>query len=768
MASLTDSVGLLFKIKADSSDAIRDLKLTKAELMNVGGAAETAGGGFSSLAGPAAIATAGALALGAAVASTAIGLFNLAKAASEYGSAINDAMDKTGLGAETLTSLKYAAETSGSSFEKVSAEISKFSILLGESKNGNEKAIATLKQYNITATDTQTALAQAVKVIAEMTDADKQAVAAKELFKDRTAEILPVIKSFNGDLPGLIAKLQKLGLTMTDEDARAADQFGDTLDTLSAQAKSVGYQFAFGFMPQLTNAMNAVSGSMSDSLNVAREWGREFGLLIRGIIKLSNDLYAYSQTVPGRFLYAIVGALPMGLNALGGFIKSQGGPPAQDNLIPDRNPLGGDPALMARSTPKSTKAEKTPSSGRKAFRNSSGDDWAKDQLRAQKEAEAEMERVERERVQNAKQYYQDETAFFEAEAKKRYAIAVEYAKVQKLTDDDLAKFKELLDAKTLQTRLDNLRKFQKETVAGSDEYKRAEQDIRILEMDVETMRAQHAKNQQDRDEKKREQQERDREYWRDEQAASDARIESISKEIDAIKAKQEAEAEARLQALRQDKLNRTVGSGSAIGAFGQLRDAAIGKQNTAAIAGLEALQTAFEGVGQAAGQAVAAFVLYGSAGASVRQVTAQILASVAQQAAVKAVFELAEGFAALALAFFGVPNAGPSATAHFTAAAIYGGIAGVAAIAGRAVAGDSFKQQTSAATSGGQTAGSRSTNGGSAYSSRPDGTATNSRNTPLAMPSLVITNRATGFSDMFKIEWAKNSSLRQTVLEGIG
>jgi tape measure domain-containing protein len=124
-----------------------------------------------------------------------------------------------------------------------------------------------------------------------------------------------------------------------------------------------------------------------------------------------------------------------------------------------------------------------------------------------------------------------------------------------------------------------------------------------------------------------------------------------------------------------------------------------GAKQEAALAGLSAMTEAFSGLGQAVGSVVESFVLYGSAGTSVRKVTAQILAGVAQQAAVKAIFELAEGFAALALAFFGVPNAGPSASAHFTAAAIYGGIAGVAAIAGRAVAGNAFQSTTASAGS---------------------------------------------------------------------
>jgi hypothetical protein len=92
--------------------------------------------------------------------------------------------------------------------------------------------------------------------------------------------------------------------------------------------------------------------------------------------------------------------------------------------------------------------------------------------------------------------------------------------------------------------------------------------------------------------------------------------------------------------------------------------------------------------------------LYGSVGGSVRKVTAQILASIAQQAAIQSVFQLAEGFAKLAMAYFGHPMAGASATQHFIAAGVYGSIAGVAAVAGRAVAGNAFNQQTAGGGAG--------------------------------------------------------------------
>jgi len=69
-----------------------------------------------------------------------------------------------------------------------------------------------------------------------------------------------------------------------------------------------------------------------------------------------------------------------------------------------------------------------------------------------------------------------------------------------------------------------------------------------------------------------------------------------------------------------------------------------------------------------------------AAGESFKRVAHEAVASIAKQAGIQAVWEAAQGFAMLALSFF-MPNPAyvASADAHFTAAAIYGGIGGAAA-----------------------------------------------------------------------------------------
>lgn len=99
----------------------------------------------------------------------------------------------------------------------------------------------------------------------------------------------------------------------------------------------------------------------------------------------------------------------------------------------------------------------------------------------------------------------------------------------------------------------------------------------------------------------------------------------------------------------------------------------------------EILANSFQQVSDAIGQTVANWVLLGETGPAVmRKILAQALASLAAEAAVNAIKELALGFATL---FF---NPAESA-AHFTAAALWGSIGGVAALAGRRIAGDLFK-----------------------------------------------------------------------------
>lgn len=111
----------------------------------------------------------------------------------------------------------------------------------------------------------------------------------------------------------------------------------------------------------------------------------------------------------------------------------------------------------------------------------------------------------------------------------------------------------------------------------------------------------------------------------------------------------------------------------------------------------EVLINSFNQVADAIGAVVAQWVLYGETGPAVmRKILAQALASIAAEAAVNAIKQLAVGFAMLAVHDY------EAAGAAFKSAAVWGIVGGVAAVTGRAVAGNSFKN----ASGGGSAIGS--------------------------------------------------------------
>lgn len=171
---------------------------------------------------------------------------------------------------------------------------------------------------------------------------------------------------------------------------------------------------------------------------------------------------------------------------------------------------------------------------------------------------------------------------------------------------------------------------------------------------------------------------------------------------------------------------------------------------------------AFGTLAQGLGQIVESYVLLGATGPAVlRKLLAQILAHLAAEAAVKAIFELAEGFALL----FVDPIA---AGAHFQAAALYGSVAGVAAVAGRAVAGDLFKPQ---ATGTGTRAGGASTSSGSQRSGSTQPQPVNlDRPTQQPPPfkvdlNVTVTRDAGSIVDAVVQDHRNNGEIRQMILK---
>lgn len=228
----------------------------------------------------------------------ATAIFDFVKQASDFGSEIKDFQEKTGLGAEAITTLKFAAGQTGKSLDSLSAPLGRFTKLVGQASDGSEKATDVLKKFGL---DPQTAindlegsLDQVIKKIQDIKNPIEQAYAAQLLFGRGGLEVVGILKNLDGGLNETIARARKLGVTLTEEDVRAADEFGDQLSLLGTQAKVTGSKFLHDFMPMITAAMGGASKAFAENQNTVRKAGSDIADTFKGLAILSQTETAKS------------------------------------------------------------------------------------------------------------------------------------------------------------------------------------------------------------------------------------------------------------------------------------------------------------------------------------------------------------------------------------------------------------------------------------------------------------------------------------------
>lgn len=340
-----DAEGIRLKITGDSSSGVQSVKQFRDELKNtekamkenISVAQEFARNlgvsgeqyavlsknlsqfktGLSAVGTVATYATGAIVAVGAAAAATTAALFALSKQAADYGSEIHDASDKTGLHAETLTAIKFAAEQAGASFEQAVKGIVLFGAEVGKAAEGDDKAAAKMKLLGVTTTETRGALAEAIKTIYEARTNTEQLSLASEAFGRRIGpDLIPLIKDAHGNLDALEKKAKELGITMTDETAAAADEFGDQLDQLETQIGGVARTIGFTFMPVFKDMAQYVSNWLVENQGEIKAWADRTKVYLAGASSYWSD-YWKDARIAGQLYFEWLAEQRKALGPLG-------------------------------------------------------------------------------------------------------------------------------------------------------------------------------------------------------------------------------------------------------------------------------------------------------------------------------------------------------------------------------------------------------------------------------------------------------------------
>lgn len=241
-------------------------------------------------------------ALGARIAglgvALALPLLGAAKLFADMGSDMLDMSQRTGVAVEALSELRYAAEQSGSSAEDLEKGLRTMSRNVIEAARGSASARQNLSRLGLTIADLSgLSPDQQFELIADrlsrIQNPANRATMAMEIFGRTGASLMPLLSSGANGIQDLRREANSLGLTMSTEDAEAAEAFGDALSTLWRSLKQVAFMVGAALAPtlkQLAEWITRVAANVAGWIDENRETVTIIAAVIAAIIGIGTAL----------------------------------------------------------------------------------------------------------------------------------------------------------------------------------------------------------------------------------------------------------------------------------------------------------------------------------------------------------------------------------------------------------------------------------------------------------------------------------------------
>ena len=209
------------------------------------------------------------IAFGAAAAVTGFGM--MMKSAVDLGDEINDLSKKSGMSAENLSTMKYAAELSGSSLDQLGSLVIKLNKNIYEAGSGNKELAKTFYQLGIPVKDAQgnfiqtdQALYKLADRFKDMPDGAQKSALAIQIFGKSGADMIPMLNEGSAGLMKMQEEARKLGLEISQKTAAQMDEFNDKLAKVEGSFKGLAISLVTNIGPTITKVLT----NFSDGLDV--------------------------------------------------------------------------------------------------------------------------------------------------------------------------------------------------------------------------------------------------------------------------------------------------------------------------------------------------------------------------------------------------------------------------------------------------------------------------------------------------------------------
>ncbi len=198
--------------------------------------------------------------VGASVAALGYGMHQLVVPVAEVGEELNKLSQKTAVSVEALSALLYASELSDVSAESLTKALKFLSTAMFDAKVKGGEGSAALKAFGVSALDAQGQIRPTEQVLldlaekfAAMPDSAEKAALAVKLFGKNGLEMIPMLNQGRDGLTEMMEEAKRLGLVMSADAARAAEEFNDNIKRLHAVNEGVQRQIGSALLPILAD-----------------------------------------------------------------------------------------------------------------------------------------------------------------------------------------------------------------------------------------------------------------------------------------------------------------------------------------------------------------------------------------------------------------------------------------------------------------------------------------------------------------------------------
>ncbi|GHE20123.1 hypothetical protein [Halomonas urumqiensis] len=225
----------------------------------------------------------------------AAGIFGIANSTAGLGDNVAKSADKMGIGIGALQELRYAAERSGVSSQKLDSSTERFVKRLGEARQGSGAAAKAYEQLGLDANQLaeltpDAALGVVADRLAQVeSHTDKVALAAQFFGREGVA-MVNMLKDGSSGLEALRKDARATGYVLSDEAARDAEVFKDAM--LDAELGMAGMKNTIGaeLMPAITELMGDLSGWMRENRDQVKQFAKSFGNNLKAAVPIITDL----------------------------------------------------------------------------------------------------------------------------------------------------------------------------------------------------------------------------------------------------------------------------------------------------------------------------------------------------------------------------------------------------------------------------------------------------------------------------------------------